>query len=223
MQWTRKAIILAIMAVGIGGALLSPAVNDMRATGATPAAATGPTEKDFMAVVQANCLSCHSVACKSVDDLLAKGWLKPGDPAASPMYKMIAPPRDAKHKMADKDQAVIHDFIQAFKPDPKLALARQAVALLDNKCYGCHNHGWATEAGKPNLSWGQDVPRMIKEGLIVPGSPDKSKLVSYIISGKHPAKGNAKTPTLDEAKAFVLWVQQGAADPKAPATSQPAK
>ena len=97
-----------------------------------------------------------------------------------------------------------------------LALARQATALLDTKCFGCHNHGWRVEGSKPMkmLSWGQDVPRMVKDRLIVPGKPDESRLNKYVALLTHPGSVPSKRPTAEEARMFADWIAKGAADPK---------
>jgi hypothetical protein len=103
----------------------------------------------------------------------------------------------------------------------KADVARQATALLDTKCFGCHNHGWHAEGSGPmnRSSWGQDVPRMVKEGLIVPGKPDESKLNKIVGSLTHPKSVPAKRPTAEEAKVFAEWIAKGTADPKAAAVS----
>jgi cytochrome c5 len=100
--------------------------------------------------------------------------------------------------------------------------ALAATRILDAKCVTCHNHGWDNGPGKPKTAWGDDVPRLIKEGLVVPGKPDESKIYKVIsVRAGHPGKGNKLTPTAAEVAAIHDWIAGGAADPKAPA-SRPA-
>lgn len=96
-----------------------------------------------------------------------------------------------------------------------MQLAQKATTLLNNRCFGCHNHGFVGPDGNSRISWGKDVPRLIKDGLIVPGQPEKSKLCVVIADLQHPKKNPL---TLPDAKLLVDWVKQGAVDPNPPAT-----
>jgi hypothetical protein len=91
--------------------------------------------------------------------------------------------------------------------------------MLD-KCSACHNHGFE-QTGQPKVLWGQDVPRLIKAKLVVPGKPDESKLYNQIKAGKHPGNAAAR-PGADDIKGFAQWITNGCLDPVTHAASQPA-
>ena len=112
-----------------------------------------------------------------------------------------------------------HDSVAQSRPsgDANVALAAKATALLD-KCSACHNHGWE-QSGKPKVTWGRDVPRLIKDGLVVPGKPDESRLYRKVRGGNHPKRNWA---TAEDFKAFADWISQGCPAPAAHSASQPA-
>ena len=110
----------------------------------------------------------------------------------------------------------------ATSPAASSAQAVAATKILDAKCIQCHKHGWDNGPGKPRTGWGDDVPRLIKEGLVVPGKPDESKIYTVIaVKAGHPGKGSNLTPTAAEVAVIHDWIAGGATDPKASA-SRPA-
>jgi hypothetical protein len=103
--------------------------------------------------------------------------------------------------------------------DPNVGMAKKVVAMLDN-CCACHKHGWEA-AGKPKVTWGQDVPRLLKEKWVVAGKPEESRTYQKIRDGKHPGSAAAR-PSADDIKGFAQWITNGCLDPVTHATSQPA-
>jgi hypothetical protein len=115
------------------------------------------------------------------------------------------------------------DTATAAPADANVAVALKAVALLD-KCSACHAHGWYEQPGMKGKKtlWGQDVPRLIKEKLVVPGKPDDSRLYAMAKGGHHPENATAR-PTADDVKVFGQWIAAGCLNPAAgKAASQPA-
>jgi hypothetical protein len=109
---------------------------------------------------------------------------------------------DSKKAAADTQSA----------PTPaQLDLAHKAVTVVNNRCGRCHRF---QVTRTKSVSWGEDVPQMIKSGHVVPGDPDKSSLYTF------PKRGHYK-PSADEMTVLHDWIQQGAVDPKA-STSKPA-
>lgn len=64
------------------------------------------------------CVRCHRNQCKSLDTLVNIRWLVPGQPQASPVYKVIGVhknPKGTYHNMPPADKQVVFDFIKQMK------------------------------------------------------------------------------------------------------------
>ena len=99
------------------------------------------------------------------------------------------------------------DTPQSAPSKADIELAKKAVVIIDSKCSNCHTF---RENGK-KIPWGQDVPQLIKTNRVVPGEPDKSSLYTYATKVHRTYK-----PVAAEVKILHDWIENGAADPKAP-------
>ena len=70
--------------------------------------------------------------------------------------------------------------------DSSAELAKQAQAVLKNRCYSCHGESGANEGG---FNYSLNRKRLVRE-LIVPGSPDESKLFERVVKGEMPPDGD---------------------------------
>jgi mono/diheme cytochrome c family protein len=88
----------------------------------------------------------------------------------------------------------------------------EVAALLSTRCAGCHNYGQTDPAG-----WGSvlDVSRMIDSDIVVPGSPNESRMIDRVaVAGNMPPKGPRLTT--DEVALLKGWItdlKRAAANP----------
>jgi hypothetical protein len=88
----------------------------------------------------------------------------------------------------------------------------EVLALLRSRCAGCHSYGQTDPAG-----WGSvlDVARMIDGDIIVPGSPEQSRMIDRVaVAGNMPPKGARLTG--DEVSLLKDWIsnlKRAAANP----------
>lgn len=83
-------------------------------------------------------------------------------------------------------------------------LAKQAQGILKNRCYACHGEGGSNEGG---FNYVLNRKRLARE-LVVPGSPDESKLFERVSKGEMPPDGD-RVPK-DEVETLKKWIDAGA-------------
>lgn len=114
-----KFAIVAFVALCVACTVLavsSSASGPTSKPSATQQATTMPSEADVLAVTKTHCLRCHP-AITSVDIMIKKGWIKPGDAEHSPLYITLGKTKKSGnyHDVSAQEKAVIHDFIQGIK------------------------------------------------------------------------------------------------------------
>ena len=86
------------------------------------------------------------------------------------------------------------------------------LALLSSRCAGCHAYGQSDPAG-----WGSvlDVSRMIDADIVVPGSPDESRMIDRVaVVGNMPPKGPRLTADeVDLLKGWITGLKRNADQP----------
>jgi tetratricopeptide (TPR) repeat protein/mono/diheme cytochrome c family protein len=97
-------------------------------------------------------------------------------------------------------------------------LARQAHEILKANCYRCHGQGGSIEGG---MNYVTDVRRLIARRKLVPGSPDKSRLMQRIKSADDPMPPAEEKirPSAEEVATLESWIRAGAQEPGALATT----
>ena len=95
--------------------------------------------------------------------------------------------------------------LRAEEPTPDLA--KQAKAILEKSCHGCHGEKGAVEGG---FGYVMDRQQLVSRKRIVPGDPPKSKLFQRIESGDMPPDG--KGLGKDDVAIVKKWIEAGAAD-----------
>lgn len=83
-------------------------------------------------------------------------------------------------------------------------LAKQAQGILKSRCYSCHGEGGSNEGG---FNYVLNRKRLARE-LVVPGSPDESKLFERVRKGEMP-DGGPPLPK-DEQDTLKKWIDAGA-------------
>ena len=83
-------------------------------------------------------------------------------------------------------------------------LAKQAQGILKSRCYSCHGESGANEGG---FNYVLNRKRLARE-LIVPGSPDESKLFERVSKGEMPPDGD-RVPK-EEVETLRKWIDAGA-------------
>jgi tetratricopeptide (TPR) repeat protein len=100
----------------------------------------------------------------------------------------------------------------AAEPD-RLALARQAVAVLETHCHRCHGKGGANEGG---FNYVLDTARLVERKKVVPGKADRSKLYRRLVSADDPMppEDEKVRPTRDDIAVIKRWIEAGAPSPR---------
>jgi tetratricopeptide (TPR) repeat protein len=98
---------------------------------------------------------------------------------------------------------------RAAEPDD---LAPKALALLKTRCYRCHGQDGTNEGG---VNYIADAKQLVRRNKVVPGAPEKSKLVKRLTSEDDPMPpdGEKPRPSADEIALIRRWVAAGAPDP----------
>src|SRR5437667_4241117 len=87
-------------------------------------------------------------------------------------------------------------------------LPGQAATLLGTRCLACHNP--TKKAGGLDLSTRQ---KMLAGGALVPGEPDKSRMVRMVALGKMPPEGRLPA---SQVALLRQWIAGGAAYSREP-------
>jgi len=72
------------------------------------------TEQQFQDVMNAKCVRCHR-RCRTVQEQVRSGWIRPGLPERSPTYTTIGVHKKSGakyHNLSDEEKRIVHDFIQ---------------------------------------------------------------------------------------------------------------
>src|SRR6185436_14022034 len=98
----------------------------------------------------------------------------------------------------------------AAEPQAEVSFADGILPILSKRCTSCHEGNG--KKGGVDLSSYEQV--MGKAGLVVPGSPDKSKLYTSV-TGAQPKmpKGNGGPLAKAEVDAIAAWIKAGAKNP----------
>ncbi len=103
-------------------------------------------------------------------------------------------------------------------PAKQIDFSRDIKPILSNKCFLCHGPSETDRKGGPN-GLRLDNSKGATEDLgghaaIIPGQPDKSELISRILSADPeevmPPKPSGKSLTLHEKELLQEWIRQGA-------------
>ena len=84
------------------------------------------------------------------------------------------------------------------------ALAKNAQAVLKDRCFSCHGESGANEGG---FNYALNRKRLVRE-LVVPGSADESKLLQRVVKGEMPPDGD-KLPK-SEIETLKKWIEADA-------------
>ena len=103
---TRFVLAMAC-AVAASLALAGTPADSVPAAPAVPAAVS---EAEFLRVLQADCARCHANAGKSLAMLQRAGWIRPGDPQGSRMFRVLGKGKKG-HNIPEKDRQTIYEFI----------------------------------------------------------------------------------------------------------------
>ncbi|HEV3385612.1 MAG TPA: NPCBM/NEW2 domain-containing protein [Gemmata sp.] len=99
--------------------------------------------------------------------------------------------------------------IGALSPQDKVALARQAQAILKASCYRCHGQEGTAEGGFNHVL---DRPRLLASHKIVPGDPAQSALFKRMKKNEMPPEDEKPRPTEAEIAVIRRWIEAGAPD-----------
>lgn len=94
-------------------------------------------------------------------------------------------------------------------PADKIALARQAQAILKASCYRCHGQEGAAEGGFNHVL---DRQRMLASRKIVPGDVAQSLLYKRMKKDEMPPEDEKPRPTEEEIAVIRKWIEAGAPD-----------
>lgn len=88
------------------------------------------------------------------------------------------------------------------------ALAKQARAILQSHCAGCHGGG--SGAAKGGFGFVLDHDRLLSRTLVVPGKPRESELYLRVEQGDMPPPAKKVRPSPAELKILQRWLDAGA-------------
>jgi hypothetical protein len=83
----------------------------------------------------------------------------------------------------------------------------QAKTFLEAQCASCHTEGAPDNGGFTSVL---DINTMIDDGLIVPGSPDQSKLYTSLKGKTMPPASSGKSASTQDVKNVHDWIACGA-------------
>jgi tetratricopeptide (TPR) repeat protein len=91
----------------------------------------------------------------------------------------------------------------------RLALARQALGILEANCYGCHGKDGTNEGG---FNFVLDAARLVARKKVVPGDAGRSKLYRRLVSADNPMPPEDEKVRPGKAEVAVLkqWIEAGA-------------
>lgn len=98
------------------------------------------------------------------------------------------------------------------------SLGKDAKAILQAHCAGCHGGGTATKGG---FGYVLDRDSLVGRSLVVPGQASRSDLFTRIQLGEMPPKSAKSRPTQTELKVLQRWIDAGA--PSFDASIKPSK
>jgi hypothetical protein len=93
------------------------------------------------------------------------------------------------------------------------ALAREAHQILRTHCYRCHGEQGAAEGG---FNFILDRDRLVAREKLLPGDPERSKIIRRIVQGEMPPEGETPRPGAAEIALLKRWVEAGAPAEEAP-------
>lgn len=191
-------------------------------------------ENDIRPLFQKHCVGCHNpdkrkanLDLSEVESFLRGGEsgpiFKAGEPEHSPLFELVhngEMPR-GKDKLSEAEIELIRSWIAGgakFANPPKLAKEpphqHDVNPILLLRCTVCH--GPRKQDGGVDL---RTKAAMLKGGAngpaIVPGSPEKSRLIQRIESGACPPEGTLlkyfiKRPTSEDTRILREWIAAGA-------------
>ncbi len=102
---------------------------------------------------------------------------------------------------------MIHAFVPAAIADDAGRAGKRALDAIERHCVRCHGRVSPASGG---LDYILDVPRMIRNGLIVPGEPFRSELFKRMVDGTMP-RGSRGDYGESDVAAVREWIAKGAA------------
>jgi hypothetical protein len=106
------------------------------------------------------------------------------------------------------------------REDREDAPAEGARAVLKTYCYRCHGQDGRNEGG---LNVVTDLKKLVESKRVVPGDPDRSKLLRRVVGGEMPPEVDFEDqdedprplprPSPQEVGLLRRWIQDGATDP----------
>lgn len=88
----------------------------------------------------------------------------------------------------------VPSHLRAEEDNPQ-RLAEKARAILLNACYRCHGEKGAVEGG---FNYVLDRGQLVARKRLIPGNPDKSKLIKRIVSGDMPPEQEKPRPSAED-------------------------
>jgi hypothetical protein len=92
-------------------------------------------------------------------------------------------------------------------PEDKGKLAQQARETLATYCYRCHGQEGAVEGG---FNYLMDRDLLVQRKKVVPGDPEKSRLLRRVVKGEMPPPDEKQRPGPDDVALLQRWVAAGA-------------
>ena len=206
----------------------SPSKNDntQETTGPSATDNAAVDSQKAMVVLTTKCSSCHDATTKaggvdvlSVDDMLAKGVVIPGEPSLSPLFTAIQagrmPPAPNKALSQTEVQAINNWIQDGFKeapvvvaPPPPTVVPLAAnfnsinLNILKPKCLGCHNS--TNSSGGVSYSTYTTAMNTVQRGI-----PTSSSLYTSTATRRTMPRGGTALTTA-ETKAISDWILAGA-------------
>src|SRR5262249_27386944 len=100
------------------------------------------------------------------------------------------------------------------------ALAEDAKTVLKTYCYRCHGQDGRNEGG---LNVVTDLKKLVSSKRVIPGDPDRSKLLKRVVGGEMPPETDCEAeaedppplprPPPEEVAVLRLWIEAGAIAP----------
>ncbi len=95
-------------------------------------------------------------------------------------------------------------FGSASVAEAQADLAKKTHAILKERCYSCHGEGGSNEGG---FNYVLNRKRLVRE-LVVPGSPEESRLLERVSKGEMPPDGDRVSK--EEIETLKEWIEGGA-------------
>src|SRR4051794_602316 len=91
--------------------------------------------------------------------------------------------------------------------DDKAKLAGQAQAFFQKFCAKCHGPEGTNEA---NINYITDRDKLVEKNRVVPGDPDKSRIVKLLRKDSMPPEEEKLRPAKEDVAVIEAWVKSGA-------------